>query len=357
MKYKSFSYFALVNTGKSPGVSKKITNTVSAASNIGLNATANIFPTNISGVIDFFNSLVRTKSDVVMIRFSDLVFPAVFFAILFLRMRGCKTIVDVPTPRVIGLKEFDSAIKFYPIRVARKIWTILSGSWVLYPAHTIIQYAEEGPWFCFGIKKKTIRLGNGILIDKNLPLVETHWPDTTLRLIAVAQVSKWHGYDRVINALAETNKLDLPYSISFTVVGDGDELPNLKTLVKQHKMEDQVFFTGMLIGEKLDSAFKDAHIGVASLGLYRIGLQDASVLKAREYVARGLSIISAGSDPDFNDATGFRFEIENNDSLDGLINLLASFKNKNLASPDTARSYAQKKLSLESKLNNVINAL
>lgn len=357
MKLKSFSYFALVNAGKSPGVAKKITNTVLAASNLGLNATSNIFPTNIHGVINFFISLIRTKSEIVMIRFSDLVFPAVFFAMLFLRMRGRKIIIDVPTPRAIGLKEFDSAIKIFPVRIARKLWTVVSGPWVLYPAHIIIQYADEGKWFCFGIKNKTVKLGNGILIADELPLIETSWPDATLKLIAVAQVSKWHGYDRVINALVEVNKLDLPYAVSFTIVGDGDELSNLKAIVRKHGLEEQVFFTGMLLGENLNSAFQNAHIGVASLGLYRIGLQDASVLKAREYVARGLSIICAGADPDFDDASEFRFEVENNDSVDGLIQLLSSFENKKLISPSVARSYAHKKLSLESKLSRVINTL
>lgn len=357
MENKKFEYFALVNRVKSPGVAKKIDNTVIAARNIGLNASGYCYPTNLSGAKSFFKELVRSRADFVMIRFSDLVSPFVFFIMMYLRLRGVKIIIDVPTPRVIGLKELDSAIenKFY--RIMRKTMLCMTGAWVFYPAHRIVQYASESGWFEFGVKHKTIKIGNGILVDDKIPLVQSVWPADELKLIGVAQLANWHGYDRLIRALAEVNKKDLPYKVSFTIVGDGAERPVLEALVRELGLQEQVFFTGMLIGDELDAVFLDKHIGVASLGLYRIGLSEASVLKTREYIARGLPVIGVGEDPDFEVGSPYRFLVSNDDCIDGLVGFLESLNDESLLTSEVLREYALLKLSLESKIKFILSGL
>lgn len=144
MRYKSFSYLALVDEENSPGVVKKIHNTVIAAQHNGLHAEKLIFATNFKGVMQFFKALLGAKTDVIMIRFSDLIFPLVFFALLLLRLRGRRVIVDVPTPRITGLREMDSLITNPLKRAIRKSISYFSASWVLMPANLIIQYADEG---------------------------------------------------------------------------------------------------------------------------------------------------------------------------------------------------------------------
>ena len=44
MKYKKFEYFAFVDSQKSPGVAKKIDNTVLAVSRLGLEASSYFYP-------------------------------------------------------------------------------------------------------------------------------------------------------------------------------------------------------------------------------------------------------------------------------------------------------------------------
>lgn len=352
--FKSFSYYALVNRRKSPGVAKKIDNTVLAASHIGLDAHCNLYPTNLLGVFFFLLQLFKEKSDVIMIRFSDLVFPLVFFIMLVQRLRGRIIIIDVPTPRIIGLKELDSAIRNPLLRFLRKTLTIISAAWVLYPAHKVIQYAEEGAWFTLGVKNKTLKIGNGILIDGEIPLTQARWPSKELKLIGVAQLAKWHGFDRMLMAIASLNKKDLAYKVIFTIVGDGDELSFLKTLAQQLDLDKQVIFTGMLIGSELDEFFAQAHIGISSLGLYRIGLKEASVLKTREYMARGLPVIGVGKDPDFEENSPFRFVVANDESVKGLAELIASFAENKLPLPADIRQFAEERLSLESKLSEIL---
>jgi len=354
MKFKSFSYYALVNRHKSPGVAKKIDNTVLAASHIGLDASCHLYPASRSGVFGFLLQLFKERSDVIMVRFSDLVFPLVFFIMLVQRLRGRIIIIDVPTPRVIGLKELDSAVRNPILRALRKTLTIISAAWVLYPAHKVIQYAEESAWFSFGVKNKTLKIGNGIFIDDETPLTQATWPSKELKLIGVAQLAKWHGFDRMLKSIELLNKKDLAYKVSFTIVGDGGELPYLKTLVRQFGLDRQVIFTGMLIGSELDKFFAQAHIGISSLGLYRKGLAEASDLKTREYMARGLPVIGVGTDPDFEKNSAFRFVVANDESIEGLADLMAGFAENKLPLPADVRRFAEGRLSLESKLSKIL---
>lgn len=350
MNYTSFSYYALVDKEKSPGVVKKIENTVVAAQQNDLDAESYVYPTNLKAILAFFKSLFAAKSNVVMIRFSDLVFPFVFFVMLWLRLAGKKVIIDVPTPRVTVLKEMDSMIRSPLKRGIRKLISYASASWVLMPANLIIQYADEAKWFSLGLNSKTLKMGNGILITDDIPLTKAVWPSNKLNLIAVAQLADWHGYDRMLYALAELKKQNITYELTFTVVGDGEALPLLKKLSRELNLEN-VSFTGRLTGRDLDKVFENAHIGVASLGLYRKGLYEASDLKTREYMARGLPVIAAGEDPDFDDDCPYRIPVENGDEIASIIKMI-KFLPKKLENfePCAVREYSVKKLSLKSKV-------
>jgi glycosyltransferase involved in cell wall biosynthesis len=354
--YKSLGYYALVNKKKSPGVIKKIDNTIVAAQQIDLYAENYVYPNNLKGVLSFFKSLVSAESQVVMIRFSDLVFPFVFLVMLWLRLRGKKVIVDVPTPRIIGLKEMDSIITSPVKRAIRKLISYASASWVLIPANLIIQYAGEGKWFALGLSHKTLKMGNGILITDDIPLTKAVWPSNKLNLIAVAQLANWHGYDRMLYALAALKKKKLPCDISFTIVGDGKVLPFLKNLVNELEL-DNVRFTGYLSGFALNKVFENMHVGVASLGLHRMGLNEASELKTREYMARGLTVIASSDDLDFELGCPYRFQVENSDKIKDLVETISTlaFCLKNSASD--VRSYAEKNLSSKNKLLKILGNL
>jgi glycosyltransferase involved in cell wall biosynthesis len=353
MKSSTLTYFALVDVDKAPGVSKKIDDTIKVAQSIGLKANSMVYKTSFNGVLVFFEKLVLCRSDIIFIRFSDLVFPLVFFIMVYLRVRGLYIIIDVPSPRITGLKEMDILISSTIKRSARKLLTYLSASWVLMPAHRIIQYASEGVWFSLGIKNKTLKIGNGILMDSSIPLTKACWPSDNLNLIAVAQLANWHGYDRLLNALSKIKDQNLAYKVNLTIVGEGEALAGLKNLANELKL-DNVKFTGRLLGKELDKEFEQAHIGVSSLGLSRKGLTEASELKTREYMSRGLSVIAGGEDPDFVNDCPFRYVVANDESVSGLVDLIAGFGKQALPNPVDVRAYAQKKLSLEGKLMKII---
>ena len=64
-------------------------------------------------------------------------------------------------------------------------------------------------------------------------------------------------------------------------------------------MKEKVIFHGFVSGKALDTLFDECHVAIGSIGLHRIGLNEASVLKHREYCARGIPFIIECSDFDF----------------------------------------------------------
>ena len=351
MSKKTFTYFALVIENKHLGVAKKIKNTVLASNNLGFDGKALFFDTNFRGLISFIIAFTKNKSNILYIRFSDLAFPFLFPILCIKRLFGQTIIVDVPTPRCVGIKELDMMIKNPIKRNLRKIWNYLSSTWIFFPVKRVVQYADEDLWFSLGIKNKTIKIGNGINIDNKLPIAKENSDKKTLNLIAVAQLADWHGYDRLIKAIS---KLDKDFKIRLKIVGDGYILSYLKNLTIELNLEDKITFTGSLFDRDLDNAFDEMDIGVSSLGLYRKGLSEASDLKTREYLARGLCTIGVGKDPDFDENSKYRFVVSNSDSIDDIVNLLIELKNINLPNRQEVRNYAIENFTFEKKLIKIL---
>jgi hypothetical protein len=86
-------------------------------------------------------------------------------------------------------------------------------------------------------------------------------------------------------------------------------LQELRALSASLGLDDRVTFSGMVTGDPLRDLYAKSHLAISSLGLHRIGLSTASVLKAREYCALGMPFIASGSDPDFPAPVNFRFAV------------------------------------------------
>jgi len=145
-------------------------------------------------------------------------------------------------------------------------------------------------------KKPCLVNGNGIDVS-SVPLrTSPAFDGKHLELLCVAQVAKWHGLDRFIKGMA---KYSGDVNIKLHIVGDGSEVPNLKRLVSELKLENAVLFHGFKTGKELDKLFDKCHIAVGSLGNHRKGLTETSELKAREYCARGIPFFCSANDADF----------------------------------------------------------
>lgn len=145
----------------------------------------------------------------------------------------------------------------------------------------------------YGIE--TVNISNGVDINKIKPRIPMKQIDNTINIIAVAKFSFWHGYDRMIQGLANYNKTSSnSQKIIFYIVGYGDDEVSgyYNRLIKENNLEDMVILTGKLYGSALDELYNKCELAVDSMGRHRSEVVYNSSLKGKEYLAKGLPIIS-----------------------------------------------------------------
>jgi len=152
--------------------------------------------------------------------------------------------------------------------------------------------------------------GNGIEVASVARKKALTFDGSNLELLCVAHVAKWHGLDRLIKGMAEY-KGDV--NVRLHIVGDGSEVPNLKKLVADLKLENSVAFHGFKAGKELNEYFDECHIAIGSLGLHRLGISEGSILKVREYCARGIPFLYGVRDSDFPQEFPYLLRVPSNE--------------------------------------------
>ena len=112
-------------------------------------------------------------------------------------------------------------------------------------------------------------------------------------MIAVADLAKWHGYDRLLKGIGAYYRQGGTRELHFYMVGQGKELELYQDIVREYGIEEKVTFCGSLYGEDLDKIYDKCTLAVECLGAHRKGLKLSSSLKSREYAAKGLPMITA----------------------------------------------------------------
>jgi len=205
----------------------------------------------------------------------------------------CKIVYEIPT------YPYDHEHKSVRSRTNLLIDKIFRGKLKRY-IDKIITISDDDIIF----EAPTIKIKNGIRCnDIQIRMPETS--DQNLHLIVVAQFTFWHGYDRLIQGLNDFyGKNEMSKKVYLHFVGDGPEMDHYNRLVEQYNLSEYVIFHGPLFGEKLTEAFNKADIAVCSLGCHRKGIYFSSELKSREYLARGMPMVSSTKidilPPDFN---------------------------------------------------------
>lgn len=163
----------------------------------------------------------------------------------------------------------------------------------------IVTFAEED--FIFG--QQTIKISNGIDFNSVRLKRESHHPANELHLIGVAEIHRWHGFDRLIQGLVKYYSEPRDIKVFFHIVGyffspvENEEITNL---IKENHLEPYVILYGKKHGEELNKIFDKCDFGVGSLGRHRVGINDIKTLKNREYAARGIPFIYSETDTDFD---------------------------------------------------------
>ena len=200
----------------------------------------------------------------------------------YLKNKGCTIIYEIPTYPYDGEHK---GFKGFIFLIIDKIFRKKLKRYV----DCIVTYSQDNTIFDI----KTVKIVNGIDCSAISPVDITEYRQVAIRLIAVAQFAKWHGYDRLIEGLYEYYKHNPEKKVFIDFVGDGVVSQQYREMVSKYGLAQYVVFHGVLTGAALSAVFNQADIAVCSLGCHRIGIFLGSFLKSREYIARGLPMISS----------------------------------------------------------------
>lgn len=206
--------------------------------------------------------------------------------------------------------------------------------------------------------KTAVNISNGI--DLEMIPARNRKPDpNAVHILALASMSYWHGYDRLIRSLAEYKG---PHNVKIHMVGgnDGGSIPEWKALTEELGLQDQVVFHGSKSGPELDEMFDLCDVGVNSLGMYRKNFSVTSELKSREYAARGLPFICSVDDPALEHTDEpLWLRVPNDDSIPDMEKILdfALAMRQDEACVEKLRSYAGTHLTWEAQYRQVFDKI
>jgi glycosyltransferase involved in cell wall biosynthesis len=210
----------------------------------------------------------------------------------------------------------------------------------------------------FGIP--CIKSANGIDVDQIPVAPGRPLAGPSISIIIAANLSRWHGVDRLLRGLADYIDREAPWRVTFDIAGDGPAAQELRELCRELGIEDYVSFRGMRIGEDLDALFAKSDLAISSLGMHRLGLRRSSSLKAREYCARGVPFLLASDDPDFPEGIPFVHRVPADESSIDVAAMVAFVEELHARCPDYAsemRAYAETRLTWKAKFTPVVHYL
>lgn len=227
-----------------------------------------------------------------------------------------KILLEIPTYPY--LDEFNGLVKL-DIELKEKRWTKKLAKYI----DRVITYSDDKE--IFGIQ--CINISNAYEF-KQLSFSREESEDQTIHLIGVATLCFYHGYDRLIEGLKEYNqKTEQKTKVVFNLIGDGPVLSEYQKIVKDYNLEKIVTLSGRKKMSELDDYYKKANIGVDSLARHRSGVTYNSSLKGKEYLAKGLPIIS-GVKTDLDDKEiPFYYRVPNDDTPIDILKMVDWYQN------------------------------
>lgn len=286
----------------------------------------------------------RETFDVVYVRSS----PAFLNAISFFRLakkKKCRVIVEIPTNSNSNKQSLKNRL------FCTYSNCILNGYKKFVDLFVVCGNKADSY-----LGRPSININNGVDLEA-LPISHEKDNKSSNRIVflAVASMSHWHGYDRLIKGLALYRHKE---RVVINFIGDeGDgSLNDWKKLVDELGLKENVFFLGKKYGTELDSYFDDADLCIGTLSFGRVGIKESSVLKNREYMARGVPFIYSSFDADIQNCP-FCFQVEDNEEpidIDSIMVFLKECK-KDSNYKSKMREYARQNLSWEKQLIKIFD--
>lgn len=221
-----------------------------------------------------------------------------------------------------------------------------------------VTYSEDTE--IFGVP--TIRTINGIQLETISP-AKGAYQENKITMMAVAYMQSHHGYERIIEGLHRYyQKPGNKYTVELLLIGDGPEKPFYQSLVQKYHLENYVRFYQTMSGDALDEMYDISDIALASFGTYKKGVYTRlSALKTREYLAKGIPIIT-GCEIDVLDSRyEFVRNFPNNAEPVDINEVIAFYDNIKQKKTDkhavinTIRQFAESHVSMDSAMKPIVD--
>lgn len=139
-----------------------------------------------------------------------------------------------------------------------------------------------------------IHMYNGINVSKLRQRIPNTRCPSVINLGFVATVQHSHGIDRLIEGIREyySNNEYPEQKVVLHIAGGGVVYDHLQSLMDSYKLNNYVKFYGYVYNKDLDVLYDNIDIGVDYLAPHRDGITISSSLKTREYMARGIPIVT-----------------------------------------------------------------
>lgn len=245
--------------------------------------------TEFGSIVDY---AIKTNIEFVYIRSNHNANPFTIRMVKRMKKAGMKVVMEIPT------YPYDQE---YFIKSMRRqlIQDKLFRHQFANQLDAIVTFTEED--YIFG--QKTIKISNGIDFNSVRLKKECHHPANELHLIGVAEIHRWHGFDRLIKGLALYYSEPKDIKVIFHIVGyffSPIEEEEITQIIKENHLEPYIILYGKKHGDELDKVFDQCDFGIGSLGRHRVGIDNIKTLKNREYAARGIPFVYSETDTDFD---------------------------------------------------------
>ena len=204
---------------------------------------------------------------------------------------------------------------------------------------------------------ETIKINNAVDVENVKPVANRNKKDT-INMIAIANIERWHGYDRLIEGISEYYKnKTYKKNVKLYIVGNGNKeiKDDLINRVKKYKLENYIIFTGVKNGDELDKLYEKIDIGISSLSLNRAGGGHDPV-KAKEYIAKGIPVVMGYEDRLIPSTNEFIYKVEDDDSkinINSIIEWYINLKNTN----EEIRIFAEENLCWTKQIAKIVYKL
>ena len=245
--------------------------------------------TEFGSIVDY---AIKEGIEFVYIRSNHNANPFTMHMVRRMRRAGMKVVMEIPT-YPYDQEYFNRSMRRQLIQ--DKLFRNLFAK----ELDAIVTFSEED--VIFG--QQTIRISNGIDFSSVRLKRKSLHPADELHLIGVAEIHRWHGFDRVIKGLANYYATPQDVKVYFHVVGyffSPVEEAEITEIIRKRHLEPYVILYGKKHGEELDEIFDQCDFGIGSLGRHRVGIEHIKTLKNREYAARGIPFVYSETDSDFD---------------------------------------------------------